>query len=313
MEKFDCRDAFSSTLEKLIVDNNRVVVVVNDSVGSSKVNNIKKNHPTRLVNVGIAEQDMVGVSAGLANGGKIPFVCGAACFITGRSLEQVKVDMAYSDNNVKLCGMSSGVAYGELGPTHHSVEDFAWTRVIDNLTVIVPADPIETEQAVLAVAKKYGPVYLRISRMAVPAVNPADYKFEIGKAVNLREGNAATIVANGVMVTVALQAAELLAAEGISVRVLNMATLKPLDITAVIAAARETGHIVTIEEASIYGGLGSAVAEVVVQNCPVPMRILGFSGFAPPGSAEWLFEHFGLTPGGVQKAVKEMISVEKKG
>jgi transketolase len=311
-EKFDCRDAFSSTLERLVKQDERIVAVVNDSVGSSKINNIKKNFPERLVNVGIAEQDLIGVAAGLSNGGKIPFVCGAACFITARSLEQVKVDMAYSNNNVKLCGMSSGVAYGELGPTHHSIEDFAWTRVIDNLTIIVPADPAETEQAVLAVAEKYGPVYLRISRMPVPAVNPQDYQFEIGKAVKLREGSAATVIANGVMVTVALQAAELLAAEGISVRVLNMATLKPLDVSAVVQAARDTRHIVTIEEASIYGGLGSAVAEVVVQKCPVPMRILGFPVFAPTGSAEWLFDHFGLTASGIQKAVKEILVVESQ-
>jgi len=304
---YDCRDAFAAALETLAREDARIVVVVNDSVGSSKVGGFKKQFPQRVFNVGIAEQNMVGVAAGLANGGKIPFVCGAACFLTGRALEQIKVDVAYSNANVKLCGMSSGMAYGELGPTHHSIEDLAWTRVIANMTVIVPADPIETEQAVRAVAHLAGPVFLRLSRMPVPIVHGNDYGFEVGRAACLRDGNDVTLVANGTMVARALEAAALLAERGVQARVLNMATARPIDRAAIVAAAEQTGGIVTVEEHSIYGGLGSAVAEVVVTTTPAPMRILGIPGvFAPTGSAEQLFEHFGLTPKGVCRAALEL-------
>jgi transketolase len=262
----------------------------------------------RLVNVGIAEQNMIGVGAGLANGGLIPFVCGASPFLTGRALEQIKADLAYSNQNVKLCGMSSGMAYGELGPTHHSIEDMAWLRAIANMTVIVPADPIETAQAVEAAAATPGPMFIRISRLPVPNVHPEDYRFEIGKAALLREGSDVTLIANGVLVVQALQAAKMLSREGVQARVLNMATVRPLDEEAVLAAAAETGAIVTVEEHTIYGGLGGAVAEVVVQNHPVPMRILGVPGvFAPTGSAEWLLAHFGLTAEGIFNSALELV------
>ena len=181
--------------------------MVNDSVGSSKVNNFGKRFPDRLINVGIAEQTMVGLAAGLANGGKIPFVCAASPFLTGRALEQIKADVAYSDANVKLAGMSPGMAYGELGPTHHSIEDLAWMRAIANMTVLVPADPIETEQAVRAAAEYRGPVFLRIGRTPVPAVHDEDYRFRIGKAALLRDGQDVTLIANGTMVCRALEAA----------------------------------------------------------------------------------------------------------
>jgi transketolase len=306
---FDCRDAFASALQELAGADPRVVVVVNDSVGSSKVGGFRKAFPERTINVGIAEQNMIGVSAGLANGGKIPFVCGASCFLTARGLEQIKADVAYSQANVKLCGMSSGVAYGELGPTHHSIEDLAWLRAIANLTVIVPADPIETEQAVRAAWRTEGPMFLRISRMPVPIVHNKDYRFEIGRAARLREGDDLTLIANGVMVSRALDAAILLADKGIGARVLNMSTVRPLDREAIIEAAIQTGRIVTVEEHTIYGGLGGAVAEVVVANCPVPMRILGIPGvFAPTGSAQWLLEHFGLTAEGICQAALELVN-----
>jgi transketolase len=283
-------------------------VVVNDSVGSSKVGEFAKRFPERLVNVGIAEQNLVGVAAGLANAGRVPFVCAAACFLTGRALEQIKADVAYSDANVKLCGMSPGLAYGELGPTHHSIEDLAWMRAIANLTVIVPADPLETEQAVRFAAAHHGPMFLRVSRMPVPAVHAPGYQFEPGRAALLRPGRDVTLIACGTMVSRALEAAALLAEAGIDARVLNMATIRPLDRTAIEAAAAETGRIVTVEEHSVYGGLGSAVAEVVVTTRPVPMRMLGVPGvFAPTGSAAWLFEHFGLTPAGIRDAALELV------
>jgi transketolase len=305
---YDCRDAFAAALEDIAAKDPRVCAVVNDSVGSSKVGQFGKRFPDRLINVGIAEQTMVGLAAGLANCGKIPFVCAASPFLTGRALEQIKADVAYSETNVKLAGQSPGMAYGELGPTHHSIEDLAWIRAIANMTVIVPADPVETDQAVRAAAATPGPMFLRISRMGVPIIHDEGYRFEIGKAAHLRAGDDITLIAVGVMVSRAVEAAELLAAEGVQARVLNMATVRPLDEAAVLAAARETGRIVTVEEHTIYGGLGSAVAEVVVTQHPVPMRILGVPGvFAPTGSAEWLLEHFGLTAQGICDAALELV------
>ncbi len=305
---YDCRDAFENTLRELASEDQRIVAVVNDSVGSSKLNQFGQMYPVRLVNVGIAEQNMIGVGAGLANGGLIPFVCGASPFLTARALEQIKADLAYSNANVKLCGMSSGMAYGELGPTHHSIEDMAWLRAIANMTVIVPADPVETAQAVEVAANTEGPMFIRLSRLPVPIVHDPDYHFEIGKAALLRDGGDITLIANGVLVCQALAAAEMLAKEGVQARVLNMSTVRPLDNEAVQAAATETGGIVTAEEHTVFGGLGSAVAEVVVTTHPVPMRILGVPGvFAPTGSASWLLEHFGLTAQGIFDAALELM------
>tara|TARA_R110002020_G_scaffold81191_6_gene201972 strand:+ start:637 stop:1596 length:960 start_codon:yes stop_codon:yes gene_type:complete len=304
---FDCRDAFSRTVEELAADDNRVVAVVNDSVGSSKLGGFMKRWPERLVNVGIAEQNMIGVGAGLANGGKIPFVSGAACFLTGRSLEQIKADVAYSNANVKLCGISSGVAYGELGPTHHSIEDMAWLRPLTNLTIIVPADPWETAEAVRFAARHDGPVFIRISRMPVPELKRDNTTFEIGKAEILRQGDDIAIIANGVMVHRALAAADILAAENINARVINMSSISPLDDAAIVAAA-ETGAVVTVEEHNIRGGLGGAVAEVLATTRPVPMGIMGFPGFAPTGSAAFLMEHFGLTAPGIADKVRATIA-----
>ena len=310
-ELHDCRKAFAATLEELAVSDPRIVAVCNDSVGSSNLNGFAKKYPERLVNVGIAEQNMIGVAAGLANGGRLPFVCGASCFLTARALEQIKADLAYSNANVKLCGMSSGMAYGALGATHHSIEDMAWTRAIANMTVIVPADPVETAQVIRSVAAMHGPVFVRLSRMGVPIVHGEDYEFKIGRAAKLREGRDLTLIANGTLVPRALEAAEMLAAQGIEARVLNMATVRPLDREAIIAAALETGAIVTAEEHTIYGGLGSAVAEVVVTTHPVPMRMVGVPGvFAPTGSTEFLFEHFGLTAQGIFDAALELKGIK---
>ena len=302
----DCRDAFSGTVESLAETDPRIVAVVSDSVGSSKLVNFRKRFPERLVNVGIAEQTVVAVGAGLANGGKVPFVSAASCFLTGRALEQIKADIAYSNVNVKLIGQSSGVAYGELGPTHHSIEDMAWLRLLNNLTLIVPSDPWETEQAIRAAAALDGPVFVRVSRMPVPDLPRTSPRFEIGKAEMLREGGDVAIIANGIMVHRALAAAEALTAEGIAARVINMSTVNPLDETAILAAA-ETGAVVTVEEHSVRGGLGGAVAEVLAQNDPVPMRILGFPGFLPTGSAEWLLEHFNLNATGIAEAARQVL------
>jgi transketolase len=308
-QTFDCRDAFSETLLELAREDQRVVAVVNDSVSSTKLKKFGQEFAHRFINVGIAEQNMVGVGAGLANGGMLPFVCGASCFLTARAMEQLKVDLGYSKRNVKICGMSSGMAYGELGPTHHSIEDLAWTRAIANMTVVVPADPLETASALREIAALDGPVFFRLSRMPVPVIHPAGYRFKIGKSVRLREGSHVTIIATGVMVCRALAAAEELARKNISARVINMSSIRPLDMEAVIAAASETKGIVTAEEHSIYGGLGGAVAEVCAVHKPARMKILGVPGvFAPTGSAEWLLEHFELTSKGIEKAVLSLLS-----
>lgn len=305
----DCRDAFVAVLERLGAEDSRVVAVCNDSVGSSKLGGFKSKWPDRLVNVGIAEQNMVGVGAGLANGGLLPFVCGASCFLTGRSLEQVKADIAYSNANVKLVGISSGMAYGELGPTHHSIEDFAWMRVLPNLPVIAPCDSIETAAAVEWAARYEGPVFLRLSRVGVPDLLPAGHVFEPGKANLLRDGDAVTLIANGTLTHRAMKAAAILAGRGIEARVLNMATVRPIDVDSIVAAARDTGAILTAEEHSVYGGLGSAVAEVVVAEAPVPMKILGVPGiFAPTGSAEFLLDEFGMTPDAMANAAEELLA-----
>jgi len=305
----DCRDAFVAVLERLGADNPKVVAVCNDSVGSSKLGGFKSRFPERLVNVGIAEQNMVGVGAGLANGGLLPFVCGASCFLTGRSLEQVKADIAYSNANVKLVGISSGMAYGELGPTHHSIEDFAWTRVLPNLPVIAPCDSIETAAAVEWAARHPGPVFLRLSRVGVPDLLPEGHVFELGKANLLRDGDAVTLIANGTLTHRMMKAADILAAQGIEARVLNMATVRPIDVDAVVAAVRDTGAILTAEEHSTFGGLGSAIAEVVVAEAPAPMKVLGVPGiFAPTGSAEFLLDEFGMSPAAVADAARTLIA-----
>ena len=309
MRLFDCRDALSDTLVSLGETDDRVVVVNNDSVGSSKTTAFMSRFPDRLVNVGIAEQNMVGVGAGLANAGKIPFVCAASCFLTGRALEQIKTDIAYSNANVKLVGVSPGMAYGPLGATHHSIEDMAWLRAIANMTVVVPADPVETEQAVRSAYATEGPIFLRVSRTGVPLIHDESYRFAAGKADRLREGSDVTLISNGILVWRALAAADLLSENGIEARVLNMATVRPIDRDAIVSAARETGAIVTIEEHTVMGGLGSAVAEVVVEEAPAPMKMMGVPGtFAPTGDTDWLLEYFHLTAEGIRDAAVDLVS-----
>jgi transketolase len=310
-DRHDIRDAFARALLELAEQDDRVVALCNDSLSSSKLEMFRERFPDRLINVGIAEQDLVGIAAGLANGGKRPFACGASCFLTGRALEQIKVDLAYSEARVTLCGMSAGVAYGPLGPTHHSIEDLAWLRAISGLTVVVPADEAETAYSVRAAADHPGPVFIRLSRMPLGAVHSPGHVFELGRAGRLREGDDVTLIANGVMVERALEAAEDLAGRGVEARVLNMATLEPIDRQAIASAARETRGIVTIEEHTVHGGLGSAVAEVVVATHPVPMKILGFPGvFAPTGPTSFILEHFGLTASGICGATLELLETD---
>jgi len=293
----DNRIAFADELIALARTDERVVVVCNDSVGSSNLGAFRDAFPERLFNVGIAEQNMVGVGAGLAISGLIPFVCAAGPFLTGRALEQIKADVAYSRTPVALCGMSPGLAYGELGPPHHSVEDFSWIRALPGLDLIIPADAAQTRAALRLAVEEPRPAYLRIGRHKVPAVSPDGAALRRGRMVVAREGRDVTIVAAGTMVSEGLAAADLLAQRGIAARVLNAVYLSPFDRDAIVRAATDTRGIVTAEEANVSGGLGAAVASIVAELPAaqrVPVSIAGLREFAPTGSTAYLIEHFGL-------------------
>lgn len=287
-----------------------IIVLTSDSRGSASMTEFARELPGQLVEVGIAEQNLVGIAAGLATCGKKPFAISPACFLTTRSIEQIKVDVAYSGTNVKLIGISGGVSYGALGMSHHSLQDIAVMRAIPGITIILPADRHETRKMMESLITFEGPVYVRIGRNPVEDVyKDLSYKYEIGRAVEMREGNDITIIATGETVKVAVDTSDALKAEGISCRVLNMHTIKPLDEEAIIKAAEETGHIITIEEHSVFGGLGSAVAEVVVQNRPVPMKILGIPDEPViAGSSAQIFEYYGLSVSNLCKISKEMLA-----
>ncbi|WP_308446104.1 transketolase C-terminal domain-containing protein [Halalkalibacter sp. APA_J-10(15)] len=304
------RKVISDTLLDLAMEKKEILVLTSDSRGSASMVPFGETLPEQLVEVGIAEQNLVGVSAGLAASGKKPFVASPACFLSMRSIEQIKVDIAYSGTNVKLIGISGGVSYGALGMSHHSLQDLAVTRAIPGLHVMMPADRHEAKKMIEALVDYPTPVYLRIGRNPVEDcyVNE-DYRFVIGKAVTMHEGDDLTIIAIGETVRVALDTAGVLKAEGFECRVLNMHTIKPLDEEAIIKAARETGRIITIEEHSIYGGLGSAVAEVVSQNHPVPVQVIGIPDEpAVTGNTKEVFEHYGLSAENVSSIAKKMIS-----
>src|SRR5699024_8035270 len=305
---YDCRESWAATIADVADHNPRVVVVVNDSVGSSKLGDFKTHFPDRTIDVGIAEQNMVGVGAGLANGGFIPFISAAGCFLTARALEQIKVDAVYSQYNMKLVGQSPGVAYGNLGPTHHSIEDFAWLRTLPDFTVLSPASPKETEQVVRWAAEHDGPVYIRVPRMGIPEIYDDQYQFRAGKAGRMRDGDDVTIMATGTTVTRALAAADVLVAENVSARVVSFPTVKPLDHEAIIAAARETNGIVTVEEAFV-NGRGGAVAEVTAESAPCPVKRIGFrEEFAVTGAAPWLLDQHGASPEGIAETARSLMS-----
>ncbi|WP_139738204.1 transketolase family protein [Actinomyces wuliandei] len=305
---YDCRQAYAQTLLDIARHDERLVVVTNDSVGSSSLGEFRQEMPGRVVNVGIAEQNQVGVAAGLENGGKVPVVSCAGSFLSARATEQVKIDTAYSRRHVLLCAQSPGLAYGALGSTHHSAEDVSIMRAIPGMTVIVPADPAETAGAVRwAYEQLDGPAYIRVSRMKVPAVHAEDYAFT-PRAVVLHEGTDLTVIANGVTVHRAVQAVTQLAREGVSARLLSVPVVKPLDEEAVLAAARETVGIITVEEGTVKGGLGGAVAELTSSRHPVPVRRVGVPDeFAPTGSESWLMDHWGISVEGIVAAAKDLL------
>jgi transketolase len=296
------RKAFTETLLALALEDASIYALTTDSRGSVTLSDFAKALPNQFVECGIAEQDAVGIGAGLANAGLKPFVCGPACFLSLRSAEQVKVDVAYSAANVKIIGVSGGVSYGALGYTHHAVQDIALMRAIAGLDVLLPADACQMEAMTRALAVSDRPAYVRMGRGDVPDVYQKDPLFTIGKANRLRDGGDIALIASGEMVYPALRAAEQLSKSGINAMVLDMHTIAPLDEDAVSAAAK-TGAIVTIEEHDIHGGLGAAVAEYVCQHCPVPMKIMGLP-HEPlyNGASGDIFAHYGLTAAGIHEA-----------
>ncbi|WP_145018987.1 transketolase family protein [Geobacter argillaceus] len=303
------RDAYGEVLAELGAENADVVVLDADLSGSTKTAVFARKFPERFFNMGIAEANMIGTAAGLAAAGKIPFASTFAIFAVGRAWEQMRQSVAYPKANVKIVATHSGVTVGEDGGSHQSVEDIAITRAVPNMTVIVPADGEETKQAIRAAAAYKGPVYVRLGRNKVPTIFGNDYRFTIGKGVQLREGTDLTFVATGLMTAQALAAAEELAKGGISARVVHLATIKPLDEEIIVAAARETGAIVTAEEHSIVGGLGGAVAECLGERFPTPLVRVGIKDrFGTSGKAEELLEYFGLMPEDLVDAAREVLA-----
>jgi transketolase len=307
-EEVSMREVYGSTLVELGKENKDVVVLDADLSPSTMTKYFAKEFPERFFDCGIAEQNMVGIAAGLASSGKIPFASTFAVFLPGRSFDQIRVSIAQPLLNVKLVATHGGISVGEDGSSHQAVEDLSLITSLPGFTVIVPADAIETAQAVKAAASGFGPFYIRLARLKVPLVYNDDYRFELGKAVTMRDGKDVTIIAIGILVAAALEAAENLKKEGIDCRVLNMPTLKPIDEAAIIKAATDTGAIVTGEEHLEHGGLGSIVAQVVVENRPVPMEFVALKDtYAESGTPAELLEKYGLTAKGIEQAVRKVL------
>ena len=306
------REAYGEALKEIGGQNEQIVVLDADLSKSTKTNVFAKAYPQRFFNVGIAEQNLVGTAAGLAASGKIPFVSTFAMFAAGRAFEQIRNSVCYPKLNIKVAATHAGLTVGEDGASHQAIEDVSLMRSLPNMTVLVPADEEETRQAIAWAAAYQGPVYIRLGRMSVDAVSPEGYVFAPAKAAVLTEGNDVTLIANGVMVTAALEAAKTLATEGIQARVINMASVKPLDAAAVVSAAKETGAIVTCEEHSVIGGLGSAVAEVLAEEAPAPMERVGVKDtFGESGKPKELLAKYGLTAADVAEAARRVVARKK--
>lgn len=304
----DVRDAFIKTLIDEAREDERIVTVVNDSVGSSKLRPFLSEFPDRVFNVGIAEQNMVGVGAGLAAAGLLPWVSSATCFLSYRALEQIKNDVVYPKHNVRLVGNTTGVDYGALGATHHALEDLGTLRALPGLTVVTPSDMEEAEAATRALMQHEGPAYLRLYRASVPEKIDAPGSFELGKVRVLRNGDDCTIFACGPMVVRALDAARMLEADGYSAGVVAVSTLAPLDVAGVLEASAGSRCVVTVEEHMTVGGLGSAICEILAEHDPKHVLRLGISGgFAVPGPAEAVREYYGLTAAGIRERVAEFV------
>ena len=309
VKKIATRESYGNALVELGKEKENLVVLDADLAGATKTGIFKKVFPERHIDCGIAESNMMGIAAGLSATGLVPFASSFAMFAAGRAFEQVRNSIGYPHLNVKIGATHAGISVGEDGATHQCDEDIALMRTIPGMTVIVPSDDVEAKAAVKAAYEMDGPVYLRFGRLAVPVINDnEDYKFEIGKGVTLRKGKDVTIVATGLCVSSALDAAELLKVEGIDAKVINIHTIKPLDKELIVAAAKETGQIVTVEEHSVIGGLGGAVSEALSEEYPVPVKRIGVNDqFGYSGPATALVEKFGLDGKGIAESVKEFL------
>ena len=309
VKKIATRESYGNALVELGAEHEEIVVLDADLAAATKTGMFKKAYPDRFIDCGIAEGNMMGVAAGLAAAGKVPFASSFAMFAAGRAFEQVRNSIGYPHLNVKIGATHAGISVGEDGATHQCNEDIALMRSIPGMTVICPADDVEARAAVKAAYEHEGPVYMRFGRLAVPVINDRpDYKFELGKGVVLREGKDVTIIATGLCVAASLEAADLLAAEGISAKVINIHTIKPLDEELVAAAAKETGKVVTVEEHSVIGGLGSAVCDALCAKAPTPVLKIGINDvFGESGPALELLKKYGLDVEGIFRKVQDFV------
>jgi len=298
------REAYGQALVELI-KNEKVVVLDADLAHATKTIEFKKACPERFFDMGISEQDMVATAAGFAASGKIPFASSFAIFAAGRAFEQIRNSVCYPKLNVKIAATHAGITVGEDGGTHQAIEDIALMRSIPNMVVLNPSDDVEAKAAIHAAAEYYGPVYIRLGRLATPTIHDENYKFEIGKGEVLSEGKDVAIIATGLMVAKALEAAEKLKSEGINATVVNISTIKPLDKELIIKVAKATGKVVTAEEHSVIGGLGSAICEVLSQELPTKTKLIGLNDvFGQSGTPNALLEHYGLTIENIVEVVK---------
>lgn len=309
MSKKATRESYGAALVKYGEDK-KIVVLDADLSKSTKTEMFKKAYPERFINMGIAEGNMMSVAAGLASTGKTVFASSFAMFAAGRAFEQIRNSIAYPNLNVKIGATHAGISVGEDGATHQCLEDIALMRSLPNMVILNPADDLEAMECVRAAIEHNGPVYMRFGRLAVEDINSADYKFELGKGVQLADGCDVTIIATGIVVGDALKARDMLAEEGISARVINIHTIKPLDKEIIAKAARETGAIVTVEEHYVMSGLGSAVCEAVCESCPVPVKIIGTERFGKSGKPAELFAEYGLTPENIASRAREAIKLK---
>lgn len=308
MAKVATRQAYGEALKKLAAENPNIVVLDADLSKSTMTAEFKKVAPERFINVGIAEQNLIGTAAGLSLAGKVAFASTFAMFAAGRAFEIIRNTVAYPKLNVKIAATHAGLTVGEDGASHQAIEDLSLMRSIPNMVVLNPADGIEAQKAVIASANYDGPVYIRLGRSAVEEIFDENYEFEIGKGVELKDGTDVTIIATGIMVEKALKAYDILKADGINARVINIHTIKPIDAELIIKAAKETKKIVTAEEHSIIGGLGSAVLEAISEECPVPVIRIGVKDtFGESGKPNELLEKYGLTEKEIVEAVRKLV------
>ena len=308
-KKIATRESFGLALCELAKDHPEIVVLDADLAAATKTEIFKKAYPERFFDCGIAESNMIGIAAGLATCGKVPFAASFAMFATGRAYEQVRNSVGYPHLNVKIAGSHAGISVGEDGATHQCCEDLALMRTIPGMVILNPADHYEMTEAVKAAYEYNGPVYIRLGRLAIESFNdPDNYQFEIGKAITLKEGNDVTVIATGLVVNESLKAVKELEAQGINARLINMHTIKPIDKDIIIKAAQETGRIITVEEHSIIGGLGEAVAAVTSEYCPVPVNRIGIEDvYGHSGPAVGLLEEFGLDANGIKKKIETIL------